>query len=634
MGLIAAQIAPSLADIRAALITNDTLIYDHASFTWADGDYTNQISLEPDNYIESDNRPGSEGAWIRQSATNIRTNDGSAVQDAIDARMKLTTPDQFSTLAAWAAASTGTGAGKVFATTSAGAILIINDDITIDRFDPRGAILQVVSGNILTLMPGLSYGRRQCIDLSAGGEVAWAGADTIFPEWFGDGADAVPNAFKKSYPGSTVDLANRTYVCNAIAIDNDPLTGSDSGKVLRGTTPAQRYKTTGAFYGARLQLAAGQNTDFITFDSAGANSWSSVAIENVMIDGNSGAQTAGAGIRIRNIKDIILRNLYIFGCFGDGLLADGANNQINLDGFIESFNNGRDGFNFSSIGDPQLAGLLRSVNNGRYGFYLGGGHGNARHFYAYFNTKAGFYHDPANEDPFYLAYLRSEDNDEQGAILNGKNLHIGHADVSDNNSSQSSTGTLACGILMGTGAANIRIDTLGAMKRTAATHAQKYLIYDQSIGGCSVGQLRNDAYGQWGIMGEQTALVTNNADLRGLVFDRSKTKSDTYANLKEVTALVAPKSSQWSRYRVTNITESMTFSGSAASESPQGAISEVELIADLANSASINLNWNASYVDASGAALSPTALTAGQAVRASFRRVGVKWALLGSLLVS
>lgn len=78
----AGNVASTLAELKAALTTNDTMIYDHATFKWTTGDYTGQA--DDVNIIQSDLAAISTGAWVRQSAASIQAADGNTVQENLD----------------------------------------------------------------------------------------------------------------------------------------------------------------------------------------------------------------------------------------------------------------------------------------------------------------------------------------------------------------------------------------------------------------------------------------------------------------------------------------------------------------------------------------------------------------------
>lgn len=65
----AGNVAATLDELKAALITNDTMIYDHATFKWTESDYTGQA--DDTNIIKSDANDLSVGAWVRQGAASI-----------------------------------------------------------------------------------------------------------------------------------------------------------------------------------------------------------------------------------------------------------------------------------------------------------------------------------------------------------------------------------------------------------------------------------------------------------------------------------------------------------------------------------------------------------------------------------
>ena len=67
-------VAPDLAALRAADVSNISMIYDHAIFTWTTGDFTGQA--DDVNIVASDDVSFSLGAWVRQKTASIVHNPG------------------------------------------------------------------------------------------------------------------------------------------------------------------------------------------------------------------------------------------------------------------------------------------------------------------------------------------------------------------------------------------------------------------------------------------------------------------------------------------------------------------------------------------------------------------------------
>ena len=65
----AGNAAETLADLKAAPITNASMIYDGSPFTWTVGNYTGQA--DDINIVQSDFFPLSTGAWVRQGADKL-----------------------------------------------------------------------------------------------------------------------------------------------------------------------------------------------------------------------------------------------------------------------------------------------------------------------------------------------------------------------------------------------------------------------------------------------------------------------------------------------------------------------------------------------------------------------------------
>jgi hypothetical protein len=457
----------------------------------------------------------------------------------------------------------------------------------------------------------------------------------VYVDWFiqtGSEEFALRRAFEFSAAGSRILLLGKVYTTKAINWANDPLdaTGKDTGKVIEGVSPAQRYKTTGEFFGTRLVLADGENDNMFTIDSSGANTFGSGAIKNVMLEGNKGNQTAGSGIQIDDVKDFLLENVYVWNFYDDGINFNGANNQINLEGFIECWNNGRDGIRGAAIGDAQMSGSIRTVNNGRHGFYLAAGSGRYDQIYSYFNSERGVWIGPAVDKSLFINYLRSEDNDKEGCRIDAKNVSIDYCDVPDNGAT-ASTGIERSGLYLSNTAENVNIRILTYPYRTSGIpHNQLYLLYDQSLRGCTIQNMVNPSYGQHGVVGEETAVFSNNSSLNGCFVDRRMTVSNTYANLKDVGAAITPKPDTYGRYNITDITENMTINNTAGGRSCEGMVIEFAV----ESNGSYNLNFGAGYLDASGSAISATALTSGQTAFARFQQTNGDWYLISPIVVA
>lgn len=78
--------AITLAQLKAAEVSDGLLNHDGAVFTWTVGDYTGQA--DDINIIKSDGNDLSIGAWIRQTLASINTPEGNA-QEVVDARAKI-----------------------------------------------------------------------------------------------------------------------------------------------------------------------------------------------------------------------------------------------------------------------------------------------------------------------------------------------------------------------------------------------------------------------------------------------------------------------------------------------------------------------------------------------------------------
>lgn len=318
----------------------------------------------------------------------------------------------------------------------------------------NGATFVPASGQTITFAAHVSAGRVQIFDLTSSGDVLFTAPQTVFPEWFGTGNTAVHSAFKKSAAGSLISLAGKTYETVAIAWNNDPLetspAGADTGKVIEGPTPAQRYKTTGAFYAARLKLADGEDDHVFTIDSGGANEYGTGGLRNLMIDGNKGGQTTDGnfdGIYIDDVKDMEFHNVSVWNCSRHGWNIEGSNNQLRITGHCESWNNGNYttggmGFRIAAAGDVQGSGALVAVNNGNRGIYIATVGGKFGHLYAYFNLHRGVDIDALAVGNVSVDFIEAEDNGQEGVFVASPNFAIGSIQVGENGQATASAGLI------------------------------------------------------------------------------------------------------------------------------------------------------------------------------------------------
>ena len=558
-----------------------------------------------------------------------------------------------------------------------------------------GGILKPSSGVVITLSGDVRTSTlSQLFDISAGGSVKFTVAQDVYPEWWGTANTAIKSAMKSSAAGSRTVLQGKYYETVSIAFDNDPLAtdGSDTAKSIEGVNPAQRYSTTGGFFGTRVKLADNQNTAVFTFASGGANSWGTGGLRNLMIEGNKGNQSAGDGIYIDDIKDIEFHNIYIWNCYANGMNLEGQNNQVSITGYMESWNNGNDGIRAAAMGDIQCTeSTIRCVNNARYGFYIGTGSGRFNQIYAYFNTNSGIRIETSVDVDLHIDYIRSEDNDLAGLEIRGDNVHINHAYLSDNGYGGTTTGTKQAGVYLHSTSNNIVIDYLSSADRSAGgvtyqgtwdaatntptlasgvgttgdyyavsvagttnldgetnwgvgnwavfsgsawyrtTHNQKFLMYDNSDSGCVVGTMSDRGIVNYAGAGTpRSGYFTNWATLAGCELRSAGVVVESYANLKDAGATLTPDPARFSRYAVSAVSENMTVSNTANTSSPEGCT----LALQLTSSGSYNVNWGSAYLSNAGSALSANATTVGQVVNASFIRRAGKWYLEHAISVA
>lgn len=450
------------------------------------------------------------------------------------------------------------------------------------------------------------------------------------PEMIGTGNTAIRDMFKAMPAGSKLWLRGELYESVSISIDNDPIVagGSDTGKIIEGASPPQRYKQTGEFYGTRIRLADGQNSDLFTFDTGGTNSWAAGGLRNLMLEGNKANNTAGSGVRIEDVKDIELHNLYIWNFAEHGMNFNGANNQINMTGFIECWNNTLDGIRGAAMGDVQISAAIRCVNNGRYGFYLAAGSGRFDQIYSYFNGSYGIFIDDAVDRDLFIAYARSEDNDVDGIVIEGQGVHIGHAEVPDNGA-DTTAGVNRTGLRLRGTCKDFVCGVLHASNRVAAVYNQRQILYTEAGATGHIGIVNNQAFGKHGISDERGMVLTDNTSIAAVTIGKRPAISDTYANLKDAGAAITPKPDVYGAYNVTGVSESMTVNNTSGSTSCEG----MEITFKIGSSGSFNVNWGSEYLDYDGSALGAVALTAGQSVYSRFVQQNGTWVAIQPVTV-
>lgn len=480
-----------------------------------------------------------------------------------------------------------------------------------------GGLLRVSNAPVL-LKLGYAADPYKCFEEVGNGTVSVGLAQDVRPEHWGSSAENVNTALKRSYSGSRILLQGRVYVVNPIEFSVSPELegGGDSGKIIEGVLPAQRYRKKPVpyvFFGTVLQ-AAKSMTDVVSFNSSSAFSFGSVGLKNLMVDGN---YLASNGVNVYSIKDVLLENLYIHSAKQDGLVFTSSNNQVQINGFLETYNNGRDGVWGGGIGDVQWSGTVRCVNNARYGFYAAGGYIEAASIYAYFNGDAGIRWDNTAES--HVGYMRSEDNGRQGLRYAGSNLTIDYLSTPDN-------GVTGFSIVDRVGVynsgANLDVGHLDNPIRSAATHNQIRLWYDHRLArGGSVGYINNQAYlahaqDKEGVeRGIQTELQVRNS--LGTKFNKLRTFIGTCSSMGRALA----DADIYSAVRLTACNVSFVLPKTTVENSPHSMERTFEFVA----SAGINVAFDKSYVSAAGVHLPNMPMSAGQTLNLQFIRVGSKW---------
>jgi len=488
-------------------------------------------------------------------------------------------------------------------------------------------------GNVINLNGFITSNPVTVFTFGAGVTFKLTQPQDIYADWFDvSQPTGLPRAFKFSAAGSKIRLLGKTYISDPINWNVDPLNpDSDIGKVIEGTVLAQRYKTTGEFYGTRIILSDNANTDFIYVDGNSANLYSSGGIINVFIDGNSANQTSGSGIKIGDVFDFYLENIYVFQAKEHGIEFAGNNSQTHLEGVIEVWNCGGSGIWGGALGDIQSGAAIRCVNNAGYGFYMAAGQGRFDQIYTYFNTERGVWFGPSVLQHVYVGYLRSEDNDKEGVRIDAKNIHIVHADLPDNGAT-TATASEQTGLVLSSAAENIKIGTLVIPDRSASAvpHNQRFAVYDLGCISCNIDQMMDYGYSTSVVASKQSVLHTVNNSLKGLHIQNKMLINDTYANLKDAGATVTPLPDVYSDYIIQDISASMTVNNTSASRSGEKSTLSFEI----SSTGSFNVFFGTDYLDNSGGALGATALTAGQSLTAVFKRQKGKWYLQQAIRVA
>lgn len=446
----------------------------------------------------------------------------------------------------------------------------------------EGGSFLIENAVTLTISDTFVCARQKVFDRSLGGDFNFTVGDEVYPEWLSEGDTDIEQIFKRSAPGAQTKLLPITYDLTPLLHENDPnsVDGGDTAKMIVGTVEPQRYLAGGTdFWGTRLRLVDGANDDAYRIDTIGPNSWGGGGLKDLMIDGNRGNNTTGDGIRVLAIRDFYLENVQVFNCAGDGINFEGANNQVHVQGRLESWNNNRDGIRAGALGDFQIGGAIRCVNNGRHGFYLAAGGGRLDQIYTYFNTGYGVWIADTVTKNLFVQYLRSEDNGLEGARIDAPGFHCVDMEVPDNGT-ETAVNLNRTGVYLGPNAKRFRIGKIGASVRTAAVHNQQQIVY-QAMGAMGIiEEINNDAYGKHGIVDERGAVFSQNFHDDSIEIGRRLTNVDTLANLLTSPGEILMEPAVYQTYVVQNATASFTFPPTVNNQSTNGNILRVEVQAD------------------------------------------------------
>jgi hypothetical protein len=438
----------------------------------------------------------------------------------------------------------------------------------------------------------------------------------------GDGVsdDTLPIQSAIDTTTSVVEFERKTYIVSGlnIIVAPDKANGRNTGIVLRGASFSQRYKKKdiNKFFGTVLKLKKNSNRSLITIDSSGNFIYGAVTIENFLLDGSKYRQHKKINnISIHRIKDVVLKNLFVFNAKQDGISFLGSNNQVTLDGFIECYNNGRDGIWGGGIGDAQWPATVRCQNNGRYGFYMAAGQINAFSIYTYSNGSAGVRWDTKTNS--HITYLRSEDNHKQGLIYNGNGLTIGHAVISDNGA-LSSVSIERVGIL--NKGRNLVIDTLIIPDRHKVDvhHNQRWGYYEngQSIGG-QICNFIHEGYGLSSVEDEEPFKISSrNRNSRGAKIGQRRIYVNDYTDIAPLLLVGV-----YSSFIIKNCSSDFTLP-----EIPPGLASHnLEVEYEFSASSDISIAFPSDYITNTGNIPKNIMLSDGKTVSIKVIRNREKW---------
>lgn len=466
-------------------------------------------------------------------------------------------------------------------------------------------------------------------------------ASSFFCEMVGDSDTVLRDLFNQMPAGHKIVLEGRTYTSVGFDWVNNPLvpSGEDTAKVIEGSaSAAQRYQTTGEFFGTRIVLAAGQNRDLFSMGSVGANKFGSGGLRNVMLDGNKAGNSAGSGVFIDDIKDLEFHNVLSWNFAENGFNYSGANNQINLTGFIEAWNNTIDGIRGGAIGDAQCNAAVRCVNNGRHGFYMAAGQGRYDQLYSYFNGARGIWLAPAVDQHFYCKYARTEDNDLEGLRVDAKRAHFGHIEASDNGAATVVNSERA-GVVLSSNCKSFQADRISSSDRASdVTHNQRNLLYVFAGASGHIEVLDDGAFGAHGIAGEQSILNPDSDKVSGITVGHRPPKLATFAEVgtvipptgPDIESTFKPKPDSYGSYEITDCPGGFILENTTTNASCEGMRLELKVTV----SAPTVIQPQSQYKGLDGLNIPDISVnSAGQSARLSLKQTGGFWFLTAPVVV-
>lgn len=201
-------------------------------------------------------------------------------------------------------------------------------------------------------------------------------------------------------------------------------------------SPLQRFVDTGG--GAALYLKDGANADVISIVGVRGDRIP-ITLDSFKINGNKRNNTAGCGIRMFQVKDVLIGRLFIEDCAEHGFQAgepNGNSNQLIVD-YLEVQNcNGR-GLNLGSLADSNFN-VCTAAQCGDIGMYLSGSNLKFGRLRAYLNHNAGV--NVAGKNCF-VSEVHANENDRAGLRLVGKLNRVVSA-LCYNNGKDPQTGVL------------------------------------------------------------------------------------------------------------------------------------------------------------------------------------------------